>query len=86
MDLIFAHGSGMVIIIASGSSIPFITRNSIVLSSIAESDPCALITGKILSISSPKTSENMVSSRANILSAFPRIVFISPLCRINLFG
>ena len=31
-------------------------------------------------------SEDIVSSRANILSAFPRIVLISPLWRIRRFG
>ena len=45
MILLFAHGSGIMIMTASGSSIPLITRNSSVLSSIAESDPSLLMTG-----------------------------------------
>ena len=76
----------MVIIIASGRSIPFITKNSSVLSSIAESEPLMFTTGRTLSISFCITLENIVSSRANIRSTFPLIVFISPLWSINLFG
>ena len=76
----FGHGSGIVTIIASGRSMPFMTRNSIVLSSMAESDPEALTTGRILSISSLDiTALDMVSSRASIRSTLPRMVLISPL-------
>ena len=39
----------MVIITASGSSTPFMTRNSSVLSSMAESEPSPLITGNTFS-------------------------------------
>ena len=83
---LFAHGSGIIIITASGSSIPLITRNSSALSSIAESDPAALITGKTFWNSFLSLGDSMFSSRADILSEFPRIVLISPLCTINLFG
>ena len=71
---------------ARGSSIPFIIRNSRVLSSIAESDPFWSTTGRILSISSSITGEETVSSRASIRSAFPRMVLISPLWRIYRLG
>ena len=80
------HGSGIVTITASGSSMPFITRNSSVLSSMAESDPAVLMTGRILSISSCMTGLTIVSSRASMRSALPRIVLISPLWRIRRFG
>ena len=45
MSLSFLQGSGIVIITALGSSIPFIIRNSRVLSSMAESEPSGRITG-----------------------------------------
>ncbi len=81
------HGSGIVIIIASGSSIPLITKNSSVLSSIAESEPSVLTTGITLVRSSAlNLGARIVSSRASILSAFPRMVLISPLCTINRLG
>ena len=76
----------MVIISASGSSIPLMTRNSSVLSSMAESDPLVSTTGRILCISPFRCSDSMVSSLASILSAFPRMVLISPLCTINRLG
>ncbi len=43
------QGSGMQIIMASGRSMPFMTRNSSVLSSMAESDPAVSTTGRIFS-------------------------------------
>ena len=84
--LLFSHGSGMVIITACGSSIPLITKNSNVLSSIAESEPLALMTGSTLCMSFSMYAEDIDSSRASILSALPLIVLISPLCTINRFG
>lgn len=62
------------------------TVHSSALSSIAESDPAALITGKTFWNSFLSLGDSMFSSRADILSEFPRIVLISPLCTINLFG
>ena len=71
----------MVIITAWGRSMPFIIRNSRVLSSMAESEPLWSTTGSTLSMSSSDSSaECMVSSRASIRSALPRMVLISPLC------
>ena len=81
-----AQGSGIRIIMARGRSMPLMTRNSRVLSSMAESEPPALITGSTLSMSSASTGENMVSSRASILSALPRMVLISPLWTIIRLG
>ncbi len=52
MFLLFSHGSGMVIITASGRSMPFITMNSSALSSMAESEPEVLMMGRILFMSS----------------------------------
>ena len=43
-----SQGSGMVIMTASGRSMPLMTRNSRVLSSMAESEPAALTTGRTL--------------------------------------
>ena len=82
----FAHGSGIVIMTASGRSIPLMVRNSSVLSSIAESEPWVLTTGRTLCSSSCSIGEDIVSSRASILSAFPRMVLISPLCTMKRFG
>ena len=86
MLLSFSHGSGIVIMTALGSGIPLIIRNSNVLSSIAESEPEELITGSTLCISPFRTPEDIVSSRANMVSALPRIVLISPLWTIKRFG
>ena len=83
---LFAHGSGIEIITASGSSIPFITMNSNVLSSIAESEPVLSIAGSTFSISPFRYGDSIVSSLARILSTLPRIVLISPLCTIKRFG
>jgi hypothetical protein len=66
-------------ITAWGSSMPFIIKNSRVLSSMEESDPLWSMTGRILSMSSSMMGENTVSSRASIRSALPRMVLISPL-------
>ena len=71
---------------AWGSSMPFIIRNSRVLSSMAESDPLWSTTGRILSMSSSMTGEEMVSSRASIRSTLPRMVLISPLWRMYRLG
>ena len=79
-------GDVMVLASRGGKSIPFITRNSSVLSSIAESEPAAFTTGRILSISSSITALSIISSRASIRSTLPRMVFISPLCSIKRFG
>ena len=66
---------------------PLIIRNSRVLSSMAESDPLEEITGRTFVISSEDSCRvDMVSSRASILSAFPLMVLISPLCTIRRFG
>ena len=81
------QGSGIRMDAARGSSIPLMTRNSSVLSSMAESEPRALITGStFVRSSSSKAGARMVSSRASILSTLPRIVLISPLCTIIRFG
>ena len=76
----------MVIITARGSGIPFIIRNSKVLSSMAESEPEPAITGSTFSISASMQADAMVSSRASIRSALPRMVLISPLWRISRLG
>ena len=82
----FSHGSGIVIMTASGSGMPFIVRNSSVLSSIAESDPEAFMTGRTFTMSSFIQTDSIVSSRASIRSALPRMVLISPLCSIRRLG
>ncbi len=62
-------------------------RNSRVLSSMAESEPDRAITGRTLAMSSSlRQGDSMVSSRASIRSALPRMVLISPLCRISRLG
>ena len=71
---------------ASGSSMPLITMNSRALSSIAESEPDELMAGSTLCRSPLRKQDSIVSSRARILSAFPRIVLISPLCTMKRFG
>ena len=86
MALSFFQGSGMHSIMASGSSTPFMTRNSMVLSSMAESEPEALTTGNTRSIFPRRTAEDMVSSRASIRSTLPRMVLISPLWRRKRLG
>ena len=87
MVSLWFQGSGIAIITASGSSIPLITRNSSVLSSIAESEPDVLTTGSTFVMSSAlNAGARMVSSRASILSALPRMVLISPLWTIKRFG
>ena len=65
---------------------PFMVKNSMVLSSMAESEPAPLMTGRILSISSCIIREDMVSSLDSIRSALPRMVLISPLWRIMRLG
>ena len=62
---------------ALGSSIPDITKNSNVLSNIAESEPLTSTTGYTFEVST--TSVCMFSSRQSMLFAFPLIVLISPL-------
>ena len=53
----------------------------------AESEPLWEITGRTFVISSSvKISVSMVASLASILSAFPRMVLISPLCTMRRFG
>ena len=77
----------MHIITAWGSSMPFIIRNSRVLSSMAESEPVGAITGRTLPMSSSdRQADCMVSSRASIRSALPRMVLISPLCMMYRLG
>ena len=86
MFLLFSHGSGMVIMTARGRSIPFITMNSRVLSSMAESEPAVLTMGKILFMSSCMMREEMDSSRASMASVLPLMVLISPLWRMKRLG
>ena len=69
----------MVTITARGRSMPAIIMNSRVLSSMAESEPSPLMTGYTLSSSPSSRGVDMVSSRASIRSALPRMVLISPL-------
>ncbi len=52
----------------------------------AESDPAALTTGRILSISLSNSGVDMVSSRASMRSILPRMVLISPLCKMMRLG
>ena len=86
MFLLWFHASGMRSIMARGRSMPFITMNSRVLSSMAESEPAELITGRIRSAAFCIRGEDMVSSRESIRSALPRMVLISPLWRIMRLG
>ena len=87
MVSLWFHGSGMSTVIASGSSMPLITRNSSVLSSMAESEPAVFTTGSTFVRSSGlKAGAAIVSSRASILSTLPRMVLISPLCTRKRFG
>ena len=69
----------MVIITASGRSMPFITMNSSALSSMAESEPEVLMMGRILFMSSCMMELEMLSSRASMASVLPLMVLISPL-------
>jgi hypothetical protein len=77
-----AQGSGTVIITARGSGMPFIIRNSRVLSSMAESEPEASHHRQDLVHVFLHQGERMVSSRASMRSMLPRMVLISPLCMI----
>ena len=77
MLLSFSNGSGIHIITARGNSIPDITKNSKVLSNIAESEPSTSTTGYTLLVSNKSVS--MISSRQSMLLAFPLMVLISPL-------
>ena len=87
MVSLWLQGSGMATITARGSSMPLMTKNSRVLSSMAESEPSAWITGSTLvKSSSEKAGVDMVSSRACILSALPRMVLISPLWTMKRLG
>ena len=86
MFLLFSQGSGMVIMTASGRSMPFITMNSRALSSMAESEPEVLMMGRILFMSSFMMGEEMVSSRASMASVLPLMVLISPLWRMKRLG
>ena len=86
MFLLLLQGSGMVTITARGKSMPFMTMNSRVLSSMAESEPPWLTMGNTLVMSSFKKRLAMVSSRASMVSTFPRMVLISPLWRMNRLG
>ena len=52
----------------------------------AESEPSPLITGNTFSRCWRTKGLVMVSSRASIRSALPRMVLISPLCRIIRLG
>ena len=61
----------MVIITASGRSMPFITMNSSALSSMAESEPEVLMMGRILFMSSCRMGLEMLSSRASMASVLP---------------
>ena len=65
---------------------PFIMRNSRVLSSMELSEPLWSTTGRILSMSSSIMAEVMVSSRASMRSTLPRMVLISPLCMMYRLG
>ena len=67
----FFHGSGIIIMTASGSGIPFITRNSSVLSSIAESEPDAVMTGVETRSSSPVRLPRSAQRMSNILGLYP---------------
>ena len=60
-------------------SLPFIVKNSKVLSNIAESELSLFIIGNTFFISSPKTLEEIVSSLEYNLFTLPLKVFISPL-------
>ncbi len=71
---------------ALARSMPFIIRNSSVLSSMAESDPSMEITGRILEYSSSMSAEFMLSSRASMRLALPRMVLISPLWQMIRLG
>ena len=76
----------MVIMTASGKSMPFITMNSRALSSMAESEPEVLMMGRILFMSSFMMGEEIVSSRASMASVLPLMVLISPLWRMKRLG
>ena len=76
----------MAIITANGSSMPLITRNSRVLSSMAESEPVLLMAGSTLCIWPFRYTDSIFSSLASILSALPRMVLISPLCTMRRLG
>src|SRR3712207_5266360 len=86
MALSCFQGSGTIIIIARAGSIPFMQKNSRVLSRIAESEPSLPTMGKILSALASVNAEDMVSSRAKTRSALPRMVLISPLWQIMRYG
>ena len=74
-------------ITAIGRSMPFITRNSSVLSSMAESEPAVFTTGSTFVRSSGlKAGAAIVSSRASMRSTLPRMVLISPLWRMKRLG
>ena len=73
------QGSGIIIIMASGSERPPMTMSSSTLSNIAESEPFGFTTGTIFLMSAPKSGEASRGSRAFIQFTLPRRVLISPL-------
>ena len=74
-----SHGSGSSIDTARMSERPFMEMNSSMLSSMAESEPSPLKTGRTFSRSAPMTGEYRCGSRARAQLTLQRNVLISPL-------
>ena len=74
------HGSGIIIIMASGSERPPMTTSSRTLSNLAESEPFGFTIGRIFGSSLPNSGLASRGSRAFIQLTLPLRVLISPLC------
>ena len=79
IDSCFCQASGIIIMTACGSERPVCTRSSSELSNLPESLEASSTIGRIFSMSSPKTGEENMRSRACIQFSLPRSVLISPL-------
>ena len=80
------QASGIIIITASCSVRPFISRNSSTLSKLLESEPFGCTTGKSLCRSSPKALFVILPSREFMELTLPSRVLISPLWLMNRLG
>ncbi len=86
MSSFFCQASGTIIMTASCSVRPFMSRNSSTLSKTPESELSGSTTGNSSPSRSPKCSDFAMPSRAFIQFMLPRSVLISPLWDMKRFG
>jgi len=80
------QASGIIIMTASCSVRPVISRNSSALSNVPESEQSGSMMGKSFFSSGPNRSLCSTPSRACIQLMFPRSVLISPLWHMKRLG